>query len=390
MNDVLLLGMGEPTGDTLDRLHAYARRLPGRVHYVVLTRGTAGVGRQEREGQLFVYPTRSRSVLHGARDAARLALDVCRRFRPAVVYAQDPFITAWVGMLLRRRTGTPLVVGNHSSFLDNPRWIAERPIVFRALNRAARWVIPRADALRVVNRTEGEKYVRRLGVPAERITVLGTPARVREFAFFEDPGQIAALRDRLGIPADAEVLVWVGRPARVKRVPVLLEVLRRVRQRRPRAHLLLVGDRAQAQEDLDAALDASGVRPHVTWVDRGVPHGELPPYYRLGRVYVHASHYEGLCKVVIEAAASGLPVVATDVGGTRELVDPGRTGWLAPVDDAGALADRVVELLEDPARAEAMGRAGRQRMLDEYDRERAIDTFVDMLRRAAEHGREIR
>jgi glycosyltransferase involved in cell wall biosynthesis len=383
VNDVLLLGMGEPAGDTFDRLYAYAERLPGRVHYLCLTRAWSAMRREDRDGKLFLYPTRSRTPLHALRDADRLAREIAERWRPAVTYAQDPFLTAWVGLRLRARAGVPLVIGNHSNFLDNPRWIAERPLVFRVLNQGARWVLPRADAWRVLNRDERDKYVR-LGIPAERITVLNTPCRAAEFANWRDTGQIAALRDRLGIAADDELLVWVGRPVKVKRLPVLFDALRRLRERRPRARLLLVGDPARAQEDLAAAQEACGVAGRVVWAGE-VPHAELPAYYRLARVYVHASHYEGFGKVMVEAAASGLPVVSTDTPGAREIVEEGVTGYRVPVDDAGALAARVAELLQDAGTAARMGAAGRRRALDEFDRERGIDAFLDMLRCAANH-----
>jgi glycosyltransferase involved in cell wall biosynthesis len=95
--------------------------------------------------------------------------------------------------------------------------------------------------------------------------------------------------------------------------------------------------------------------PHVTFAG---PAG--PEILTRGRVFIQASTYEGLPHAVLEAKARGLPVVATDAGGTRECVRHGIDGLLVPVGDDRALADAAAALLADPRRAAAMGAAGRQ------------------------------
>jgi glycosyltransferase involved in cell wall biosynthesis len=85
---------------------------------------------------------------------------------------------------------------------------------------------------------------------------------------------------------------------------------------------------------------------------------------------------------VIEAMALGIPVVATDVGGTREIVEHGRTGLLVPAGDAAALAEAVLQLLNDPESARRMAQAGRARVEQEFDRKRLYETTVAEYRSA--------
>lgn len=371
----VVFGVGDPDADALDRMEQYARRMDGEVHFVIMSR-TGGPPRAIGE-RSWIYPSGSRSRAHEVRDAYRIAAGLHRTRGIDVIYTQDPFGSALVGVMLKRRFGTPLIIGNHSSFLDNQYWISERPGLFWTLNQLARRLLPRADAWRVSNTIERDKYVERLGIPAERVQVSHAAGDVERFAHFDDPALVAATRARLGIPEGAPVLLWAGRPIKVKRLPVLFDTFRRVRERHPGAWLVLVGNRKLAQEDLSADLAAAG--PQVVWKDDGVPYDEIPAYFRLADVYVHPSTYEGMARVILEAAASELPVVATATGGAPESVIEGKTGFLVPVDDAAALCDRVCRLIEDPAAAARMGRAGREFMMAEFGREHGLRTFAGLL-----------
>jgi starch synthase len=110
----------------------------------------------------------------------------------------------------------------------------------------------------------------------------------------------------------------------------------------------------------------------VVWIEKMVPREQLVPLITLATVFVVPSVYEPLGIVNLEAAACGTAVVASAVGGIPEVVDDGRTGLLVPYDPAdpaafeAGLAARITELLREPARAAAMGAAGRERVLSEF------------------------
>jgi glycosyltransferase involved in cell wall biosynthesis len=103
--------------------------------------------------------------------------------------------------------------------------------------------------------------------------------------------------------------------------------------------------------------------------------------YRGMDLYVLASHREGFPRSAMEAAAMGLPIVATDVRGCRQVVEPGVTGLLVPPRDPRALADAIAELAVDPERRCRMGAAGRQKAIREFDQQRCIDVTLSTYRR---------
>jgi len=152
----------------------------------------------------------------------------------------------------------------------------------------------------------------------------------------------------------------------VKGHRVLLEAIAKVRRSLPRAHFALVGDgpeRAALQRRI-AELDLGG---HVTLLGTRY---DVPAILSRADAACLPSLAEGLPNAVMEAMAAGLPVVATAVGGTPELVDDGITGHLAAPSDARALAEKLVELLSNPQRAASMGERGRAKVRDEMSLER--------------------
>ena len=224
-------------------------------------------------------------------------------------------------MLLKWRFGVALDVQSHSHFFENPDWIAERPLRNRFLYWLAGWIIKRADTNRVLSAREKAIYVKR-GVPADRITILTTPTHVDLFALPRPAAELAALRESLGIAADAPVLVWVGFPAAFKHVDLLLEAYQRIEAARPAVRLVMVGN-FETRPNFVQRATAAG----VIFAGR-VNHDDLPLYYQMADVYLHSSRYEGVPKVLIEALASGTPVVSTDHLGADVVVRNGETGLL--------------------------------------------------------------
>jgi glycosyltransferase involved in cell wall biosynthesis len=108
--------------------------------------------------------------------------------------------------------------------------------------------------------------------------------------------------------------------------------------------------------------------------------------YASADVFLYPSIYEGFGRVMVEAGASGLPVVATATAGAADILRDGETGLLAPVEDASALAQRAGELLADPARRARMGNAAREWIRAQFDPDRAFDAIVSQWRDAAAKG----
>jgi glycosyltransferase involved in cell wall biosynthesis len=202
------------------------------------------------------------------------------------------------------------------------------------------------------------------------------------------PAGDATLRQELGLPADTPVIAMVSRLNRTrgvdfKGVEYFLDATALVASRRQDARFLILGD-GPSREDFECAARQRGLAGRVIFVGfrknvqrwlTGVTLSVLP------------SLSEGLSNALLESMAAGVPIVATSVGGNPELVVDGVTGLLVPPRDAGALADAMCLLLEQPAMARRFGQAARQRAIDHFSIERMVQetegVYLSLMRRHA-------
>jgi glycosyltransferase involved in cell wall biosynthesis len=362
--------LGDPHGNTVQRHIEYANRI-GRLTIVTYNRAAQPKQVTRVADNFVIYPTNTHPVLFPW-VATRIAARLQRRDPADVVTTQDPFATGLVGMLLKWRFGVPLDMQNHSSFLDNPVWVRERPLRNRVLRTLSELTIRQADTHRVLTEPEKAAYVRR-GIAADRVAVLPTPAHVEIFAEPVGAETLATLRESLDIAPYAPVLLWIGFPAVVKNVELLLATYEHLQREWPDVQLVMVGDFSTRPQFTQRA-EAAG----VIFTGR-VDHSDLPAYYQLADMYVHSSRYEGFGKVLVEALAAGTPVVATRGDGPQDVVRDGETGLLTD-HTAEALAAAIHTLLDDPDRARTMGIAGQRDVLERFDYERQLDRIVESFR----------
>ncbi len=187
-------------------------------------------------------------------------------------------------------------------------------------------------------------------------------------------------RGPLGLGEDALVLGCVARFDPIKRHEVLVRALGCFARRRPSVSLLLVGEGPEKERiaRLAAELGIPGGRINIP----GAIGIRTNPYAAMD-LYVTASAKEGLPLAPLEAMASELAVIATDVPGHREVVRHGETGLLVPAGDAKALAAAIETLLDDPERRRRMGQAGRERVLREFTVQPMVAKTAEIYRAAA-------
>jgi glycosyltransferase involved in cell wall biosynthesis len=267
-------------------------------------------------------------------------------------------------MTMARRLGKPALVKVATQ--GDPTELATgggtMPTIWRGLLRA--------DRLLCISRAIADEF-RSLEVPDEQI--VHVPNGVDTDAY--RPGteaERAQMRAGLGIDDDVTVLATVGRLAERKAIDVLLHAWSRLPEtQRGRALLLVVGDgeSGPALRTLatDLALEASvrflGARTDVDMLLRGCDG------------FVFPSRREGLPNAVLEAMGSGLPVIATRIGGNVDLLGDDEFGLLCPPDDPDALAGAIRRLLDDPGCRRRLGEASEQRIASTY----TFDTVIEQL-----------
>ena len=178
------------------------------------------------------------------------------------------------------------------------------------------------------------------------------------------------VRGRLNLPLDAPVVGFVGRLTRDKGIPELIEAFDTILKKEPKAHLLLVGwfDVSEdALADKWRARIANHPRIHcIGFV------ADTAPYYRAMDVMVLPTWREGFPNVVLEAAATGIPVITTKCTGSRDSVVPEVTGLLIPPGYPEAISEAVLKLIRDPARRARMGEAAREWVCGHFADERVL------------------
>jgi glycosyltransferase involved in cell wall biosynthesis len=220
--------------------------------------------------------------------------------------------------------------------------------------------------------------VRRAGVPSSRIRVIRNAVMTEPFDK-PDPEYRTKLRDFFAWQPTAFIGA-VGRLSPEKGFDQFIDAAALVHEKHPAAGFVLFGDgplrealaKRIAERKLDGVFILAGFRTDVA---RFLPFLD---------VSVLSSHTEGLPNVVMEAMAARVPVVATAVGGTPEVVADGVTGWLVPPRNVAALATRIGELLADEGVRRRMGDAARRRIEDEFTFARVSEQYLELFDRLAE------
>lgn len=288
------------------------------------------------------------------------------RLRPDVVHAHDLYSPATAALLTKRLLGTPVVAkvprgGGLGSIAR---------LMGRALGRQrVAWLRRGVDAFIVISR-EIERELAAIGVPPERRVSIPNGVDTVRFAPLPEHERIDR-RASLGLPR-APVAIFTGRLALEKRLHELLAIWPAVRARHEGALLLLIGS-----GDQQAALESQageGVRLAGSLLD-------VAPYLQAADLFVLPSAAEGLSNSLLEAMSTGLPCIATAVGGTPELIDHGRTGWLVPLGDPALLQQAILTMLGDGGLRESLGRQARQHVESRYSLSRIATEMRDMYRR---------
>lgn len=205
------------------------------------------------------------------------------------------------------------------------------------------------------------------GVPADKIAVIPNGVDTRRY---RRRGEREKTRAGLGIAPGERVVAVVATFKEQKGHRYLIEAAAALAPDYPEARYLLIGD-GELRADLEQRIAAAG--PACQFRLLGL-RPDVPDLLAAADLFVLPSLWEGLPMALVEAMAAGLPVVATDVSGTRGVMVDGETGLLAPPGDAAALARAIGALLDDPARAAAMGAAARRRVETQFSaRKQAAD-----------------
>lgn len=300
---------------------------------------------------------------HVGREIARLAAE--RSVSVLHCHQYSPFVYGWIAARWNRNL--KLVYTEHGRLSDAPP-SRKRQLVNPLLSIGGGAIVAVSEDLRA--------YMIASRFPRKRVRVIHNGIA---------PGAMATGLDRhaarrvLGLDRRAFVIMTVARLDPVKDLPTMLEAFAQVRRGLPAARLVIVGDGPErealatraARADLDGSVIFAGYQSDVRTL---LPAADL---------YASSSISEGISITILEAMAAGIPVVATAVGGTPEILSKGG-GVLVPSRDPDRFALALFELAGDSARRDALGAAARRRLTEAFTMERMIDDYAAAYHRVME------
>ncbi len=319
--------------ESIERARRYAQKV-GEYHIISFSR--RGVRARSYDGKLFVWPTNSYSPLFWIFDAIRLACRIVQTRAITLIDAQDPFESGAVAWIIARMYTLSFRLQVHTDIVSP--WYRRASWKERIRYHSARFLVPRADCLRVVSERIRKSLVRVWNIPQERIAVL--PIFTDLAAYLGVPHPLP----RNGTAPAAISFVSIGRLVdKEKNYSMLIDVMHDLVQVVPNAKFTIIGEGPDRRR-LRRLISARGLDRHVIlegW------RTDLPTYLSHFDCFLLSSWYEGWGRVVLEAMAAGLAIVMTDVGLAGEVVEDGENGIVVPVGDRKKFFESLLALCRD-------------------------------------------
>jgi len=344
----------------IERLRAHPDGFEPVVGCLEISGGNLADFRALGLGEPHLFPLR-RSLLrfNTAIQVLRMAR-LIRRLGIRIVHGTD-FVTNFLGLLAARLAGARIVV----SRVDLGH---ERPAFGPLHRRVEKLVSALGDVVCANAEAVARLCIAEEGCAPDRVVVVRNGIDLRRF------DELSAQAPAGPIPEGGPLVAVVANLWPVKDHRTLVEAAALVRRQVPDVRFGLVGDGPE-RAYLERRVGELGLRGAVHFLGTRY---DVPAILARASAFCLPSRAEGLSNAIMEAMAAAVPVVATDAGGNAELVQHGGTGFVVPVGDATSLAQRLVELLVDPARAREMGRLGRARAERELSLERKRAAYADL------------
>lgn len=326
------------------RMKKYASKL-GVFHVVLIT--YEGEHDEIADDTLRIHPTNSGSKVAAFFDAITIGRNILQRHKEKdfVITSQDPFELSIIGLILSRAKNAMHQVQIHGDFFGSHFWRSES-LMNRFRYLLGLFVVRRTHCIRVVSERIKRSLVAR-GVSPSHIVVL--PIRPELERFFENT------------PEDKEHttlrILTVGRLASEKNIPMLLRAYKKIAKDHQNVRLKIVGSGPE-EKKLKAMAASMKIKEKIDfmpWTE------DIAGEMRNADISVLTSNHEGYALVLVEAMASGLPIITTDVGCVGDVVKDGVHGYTIPVGNDAALSNALLKLIEHPEVRKQFGRNGREK-----------------------------
>ncbi len=289
------------------------------------------------------------------------------RYNPDEIYISTPGPVGLLGLMIGRMLGTEIKGIYHTDFTREAEAIVKEPVICNMIESYSKWFFNQFDTL-LVPTQEYIQLLKERGYRHRHMELFRRGLRSEHFRPLPRPDKSQTWRSRL---------LYVGRISKDKNLDFLMHVYRQVRVLHPDVSLTLAGTGPYLDELQEDCSDM----PEVKFLGR-VEYGELPQLYNEYDLFVFPSTTETFGMVVLEAQACGVPALVSDVGGPKEIIVDGATGYSLPIDNGDLWVRKISDLLTDQITGGALwqrlSRAARTRVEEKFSWDSILQDMVSL------------
>jgi len=302
----------------------------------------------------------------------RRLIETLRELRPDIVHTHSSK-AGIIGRYAAAKAGLPAVHTIHGASFHR----GQSALAFNVYCRLERWAARRTAVFISVCDSLTDQYVEAGIAPRDRFTTVYSGMDVDQFL---NPSRSRdEVREQLGLQPDQIAVAKVARLFHLKGHKFLIEAARTVIDRCPNVRFVLIGD-GILRERFEQRIIELGLSEHFILTGL-VPPEQIPELVNAADIVAHTSVWEGLARVLPQGLISGKPVVSYDVDGAREVVIPGESGYLLPVEEIASLADALCELAESSELRNRLGENGRARFTEIFRHQTMTAQIRDVYQR---------
>jgi len=302
----------------------------------------------------------------------RRLIETLREIRADIVHTHSSK-AGIIGRYAAAKVGLPTVHTIHGASFHR----GQSALAFNVYCRLERWAARRTDAFISVCDSLTEQYVEAGIAPRDKFTTVYSGMDVDPF--LTPPRSRDKVRQQLGLQPEHVAVAKVARLFHLKGHKFLIEAARPVIDRCPNVRFVLIGD-GILREQFERRISELGLSEHFILTGLVRPE-QIPELVNAADIVAHTSEWEGLARVLPQGLISGKPVVSYDVDGAREVVIPGETGYLLPVEEIAGIADAICELAESPELRSRLGENGRTRFTEIFRHQTMTAQIRDVYQR---------
>ena len=332
------------------------------LHLIILNQGRLEQSCRQLGINCYLLDERKHSALSIAGRAAWLA----RKIKPDIIHSHR-YKENILAALIAGFCGSPgLVATQHGRTEGNKR--AFNKIIVNRLNRSClRWIFTESVA---VSKDTADYLLETCGLKQGKLSIIPNGIKLPKPA--QQPGR--------GETARPFIIGSAGRLFPVKRFDTFIEIARQVCQAKTHACFVIAGEGPE-KEKLESLIARYGLGAKV----RLLGHVEdMQAFYNSLDLYINTSMHEGTPMSILEAMASGLPVIVFDVAGLKEIITTGSDGFAIPEGDNSLFASRIIEMLDQPDFLETLGEKARKKIINRYSTERMVEGYLRLYNRMTE------